>query len=200
MGDEARLLGGVGGSGRGMAEHGGVGRGGMEILMGTLSKSLASCGGYIAGSEALVEYLKYTAPGFVYSVGITPPNAAAALAALGVLRREPERVRRVQANAAAFLRYARDAGLDTGHALGTGVVPIIIGDSMRAMRASHALFERGVNVQPMISPAVANDGARLRFFVSSEHSEAQPRPPARLTAESLSMDRDGGSLSLAVRY
>jgi len=200
MVDEAHSLGVLGRSGRGVAEHAGVEPGAIDILMGTLSKSLASCGGYIAGSEALVEYLKYTAPGFVYSVGITPPNAAAALAALHVLRREPERVRRVQANAAAFLRYARDAGLDTGHALGTGVVPIIIGDSMRAMRASHALFERGVNVQPMISPAVANDGARLRFFVSSEHTDVQLRDAVRLTAESLSMDRDGGALTLAVRY
>src|SRR5258708_20954711 len=150
MGDEANALVVLGRSGRGVAEHAGVDPGAIDIVMGTLSKSLASCGGYIAGSEALVEYLKYTAPGFVYSVGITPPNAAAALAALGVLRREPERVRRVQANAAAFLRYARDAGLDTGHALGTGVVPIIIGDSMRAMRASHALFESRGCVHPRV--------------------------------------------------
>src|SRR5258708_26371558 len=126
MGDEANALVVLGRSGRGVAEHAGVEPGAIEILMGTLSKSLASCGGYIAGSEALVEYLKYTAPGFVYSVGITPPNAAAALAALHVLRRDPERGRPGPANPAAFPRYPRDARLDTAHAPATGALPLVI--------------------------------------------------------------------------
>ena len=87
--DEAHSLGTMGRTGRGIGEHAGIDRSDVELWMGTLSKSLASCGGYIAGSAELVEYLKYTAPGFVYSVGISPPNAAAALAALTLLRREP---------------------------------------------------------------------------------------------------------------
>jgi 8-amino-7-oxononanoate synthase len=143
--------------------------------MGTLSKTLASCGGYIAGSRELVEYLKYTAPGFVYSVGITPPNAAAALASLRVLEAEPWRVTRVRENARRFAQYAQEAGLDTGKSGGAGVVPVIVGDSARAVRISQALFAAGVNASPMISPAVPNDEARLRFFVSSEHTEAQLR-------------------------
>ena len=86
----------MGATGRGLGEHAGVAPSSVDLWMGTLSKSLASCGGYIAGSDELIEYLKYTAPGFVYSVGISPPNAATALAALEVLQREPQRVARLR--------------------------------------------------------------------------------------------------------
>jgi 7-keto-8-aminopelargonate synthetase-like enzyme len=141
--------------------------------MGTLSKSLASCGGYIAGSAALVEYLKYTSPGFVFSVGITPSNAAAALAALRKLRAEPERVERLQERAALFLALCRAAGLDTGASAGTPVVPVIVGDSLSAARLSELLFDAGINVQPMVAPSVANDQARLRFFIACDHTEEQ---------------------------
>jgi 7-keto-8-aminopelargonate synthetase-like enzyme len=168
----------------------------VDILMGTLSKTLASCGGYIGGSAALVEYLKYTAPGFVYSVGITPPNAAAALAALRVLDAEPARVAGVRENADVFRALAREAGLDTGRSAGTGVIPVIVGDSLRAVRLSQALFERGINVQPMISPAVPNDEARLRFFVSSEHTEAQLRSAVDAIVEVMAADRPAAHRAL----
>ncbi len=125
--DEAHSLGTMGATGRGIGEHWGVTRTDVDLWMGTLSKSLASCGGYIAGSTELVEYLKYTAPGFVYSVGLSPPNAAAALAALTVLRREPQRVARLRELATLFLKLARERGLDTGSAAGTPVVPVIVG-------------------------------------------------------------------------
>ncbi len=188
MVDEAHSLGVLGATGRGIVESAGVPTDSVDILMGTLSKSLASCGGYIAGSAALVEYLKYTAPGFVYSVGITPPNAAAALAALRVLSAEPERVTRVRENAARFALYAREAGLDTGRSGGTGVIPVMIGDSLRAVRVSQALFERGINVQPMISPSVPNDEARLRFFLSCDHTEEQLRLAVHETATAIASE------------
>ena len=189
MVDEAHSLGVLGGTGRGIAESADVEPADIDILMGTLSKTLASCGGYVAGSAALVEYLKYTAPGFVYSVGITPPNAAAALAALRLLDAEPARVSRLRTNAERFASYAREAGLDIGRSAGTAVIPIMVGDSMRAVRISQALFEHGINVQPMISPAVPNDEARLRFFVSSEHTDEQLRTAVRATADAISSDR-----------
>ena len=188
MVDEAHSLGVLGNTGRGIAEHAHVDSADVDILMGTLSKTLASCGGYVAGSSALVEYLKYTTPGFVYSVGITPPNAAAALAALRVLGAEPERVSRLRLNAERFASYASDAGLDIGQSAGTAVIPIIVGDSMRAVRISQVLFERGINVQPMISPAVPNDEARLRFFVSSEHTDEQLREAVRATADAVARE------------
>ena len=199
MVDEAHSLGVLGATGRGISEHAHVDPGSIDILMGTLSKTLASCGGYIAGSAALVEYLKYTAPGFVYSVGITPPNAAAALAALRVLEAEPERVARVQANAERFAAHAKRAGLDIGGSAGTAVIPVIVGDSMRAVRVSQALFQGGINVQPMISPAVPNDEARLRFFVSSEHTDEQLRSAVHATAAALASEREAPTEPVTAR-
>ena len=134
--DEAHSLGTMGRSGRGIGEHAGIERAGVELWMGTLSKSLASCGGYIAGSAELVEYLKYTAPGFVYSVGISPPNAAAALAALTLLQREPQRVTRLHELSSLFLALARERGLDTGCAGGTPIIPVIIGNSVKCLLLS----------------------------------------------------------------
>jgi len=185
MVDEAHSLGVLGATGRGIAEHSGVDPRAVDLWMGTLSKSLASCGGYIAGSSALVEYLKYTAPGFVYSVGIPPSNAAAALAALRKLVAEPERVAALHERAARFLRRCREAGLDTGASSGTPVIPIIVGDSLRAAKLSAMLLAAGVNVQPMVAPAVPNDRARLRFFVASTHTDAEIDATVQLVVDAM---------------
>jgi len=185
MVDEAHSLGVLGATGRGIAEHAGVDPGAVDIWMGTLSKSLASCGGYIAGSSALVEYLKYTAPGFVYSVGIPPSNAAAALAALKKLIAEPSRVAALRERAAYFLRRCREEGLDTAASGGTPVIPVIVGDSLRAAKLSAMLLAAGVNVQPMVAPAVPNDRARLRFFVASTHTESEIDTTVRLVVDAM---------------
>jgi 8-amino-7-oxononanoate synthase len=141
--------------------------------MGTLSKSLASCGGYIAGRRALVENLKFSAPGFVYSVGMSPPLAAAALTALQIMLDEPERVERLQRISSNFLEKAKGIGLDTGFAQGTAIVPAITGSSLKAARLSHSLRSQGVNAQPILYPAVSEKSARLRFFLSCEHTPEQ---------------------------
>ena len=185
MVDEAHSIGTMGLHGRGMSEHFGVNPRDVEIWMGTLSKSFGSCGGYIAGGAELVEYLKYTAPGFVYSVGLSPPNAAAALASLELLQEEPERVARLAENSRLFLRLAKDAGLNTGHSNNTPVVPVIIGNSEHALRLSHQLFLRGINVQPILYPAVEERAARLRFFITSTHTSEQIRSTVRAVAEEL---------------
>lgn len=169
MVDEAHALGVLGATGRGVAEHCGVDPAEVDIWMGTLSKTLSACGGYIAGRRALVDLLRHAAPGFVYSVGLAPPLAAAALESLRILQAEPWRVARLQANAALFLRLAREAGFDCGHSAGLGIVPVILGSSVRAARLAAALFGRGVNVQPILFPVVPERSARLRFFLSAEH-------------------------------
>ncbi|MCX8146185.1 MAG: aminotransferase class I/II-fold pyridoxal phosphate-dependent enzyme [Azovibrio sp.] len=173
MVDEAHALGVLGPTGRGLHEHYGIPGKEVDIWMGTLSKTLAGCGGYIAGERALVEHLKYAAPGFVYSVGIAPPLAAASLAALRVMLREPERVARLQENGRTFLRLAREAGLDTGTSQGFAIVPVITGSSLKAAKLSNLLFERGINVQPIVYPAVEEKAARLRFFLCQSHTERQ---------------------------
>lgn len=183
--DEAHSLGTMGRTGRGIGEHSGVERTDIDLWMGTLSKSLASCGGYIAGSAELVEYLGYTAPGFVYSVGLSPPNAAAALAALNVLRLEPQRVTRLRHLSALFLSLARERGLDTGLASGAPVVPVIIGNSVRCLRLAQALFDRDIYVQPILHPVVPEHSTRLRFFITVNHTEAQIRHAVSATADEL---------------
>ncbi|MCG8492603.1 MAG: aminotransferase class I/II-fold pyridoxal phosphate-dependent enzyme [Sneathiellales bacterium] len=173
MVDEAHSLGVLGESGRGIGEHFGVDGKEVDIWMGTLSKTTAGCGGYIAGSNALVEYLKFQAPGFVYSVGMPPPVAAAALKSLEIMIREPERVKKFRDNANLFLKLAKEAGLNTGLSQGHAVIPIIIGNSVKAGRLSARLFDEGIYAPPIIYPAVPEESARLRFFISSEHSEEQ---------------------------
>ncbi len=183
--DEAHSAGTLGRHGRGVAEHFGVHPAQVDIWMGTLSKSFASCGGYIAGSKELVEFLKFTNPGFVFSVGISPANAGASLAALELLEAEPDRVARLQANAKLFLELARGAGLNTGWSEGTPVVPVILGNSMLALKLSRALFERGINVQPILYPAVEESAARLRFFITSCHTAEQIRFTVETVVEEL---------------
>lgn len=173
--DEAHSLGTTGPTGRGIGEQSGIARSDVDLWMGTLSKALASCGGYIAGSSEIVEYLRYTAPGFVYSVGMPPSNAAAALAALSVLRSQPHRVARLRELSIMFLRLAQEQGLDTGSASGTPVVPIIVGNSVKSLRLARALFDRGILVHPILPPAVPEHSARLRFFITTTHSDDQIR-------------------------
>jgi len=183
MVDEAHALGVLGPRGFGTADRFGVDPGEVDIWMGTLSKSLVSCGGYIAGSKDLVDFLKVAAPGFVFSVGMTPPAAAAALAALELLEREPERVRRLNDRAALFLKLAREGGLDVGGSIGASIVPVVTGSSIRAGRLAQALFDRGVNVQPILYPAVPERAARLRFFLTASHTEEQIRNAVAILLE-----------------
>ncbi|MEL6471538.1 MAG: aminotransferase class I/II-fold pyridoxal phosphate-dependent enzyme [Cyanobacteria bacterium J06623_4] len=183
--DEAHSIGVLGKTGRGIAEHFGIAAGDVDLWMGTLSKSFASCGGYIAGCAALVEYLKYTAPGFVFSVGMAPANAAAALEALRTIIHEPHRVAQVQAKSRLFLSLAREKGLNTGTSHDSPVIPIIVGEPYKAVQLSHTLFQQGINVQPMVYPSVPYDAARLRFFLSSLHTEEQIRKTVQTLADEL---------------
>ncbi|MBW4514700.1 MAG: aminotransferase class I/II-fold pyridoxal phosphate-dependent enzyme [Timaviella obliquedivisa GSE-PSE-MK23-08B] len=179
--DEAHSIGVLGKHGRGIGEYFGVPGNQVDLWMGTLSKSFASCGGYIAGCRALVEYLKYTAPGFVFSVGMSPPNTASALAALRQLKAEPERVTQLHERSALFLKLAKKRGLNTGMSQNSPVIPIIVGEAEKAIALSQNLAQRGINAQPMIHPSVPHNAARLRFFISCTHTEEQ----IRLTVETL---------------
>jgi len=190
--DEAHSIGTLGRSGRGICEHFGIDPARVDLLMGTLSKSFGSCGGYVAAARELVTYLKYTAPGFVYSVGLSPANSAAALAAIRRVERDPSVVARCAANARLFLGLAREAGLDTGSSRDTPVVPVIIGNSLLALRLSQRLQDAGINVRPILHPAVEERASRLRFFITSDHTEAQIREAVQVTTRELAALRAGG--------
>jgi 8-amino-7-oxononanoate synthase len=200
MVDEAHSLGVLGRQGRGIAEHFGVDPRRVDIWMGTLSKTLAGCGGYIAGSTELVEYLRLTVGSFVFSVGIPPTIAAAAHKALEILHREPERVHRLQGNGAHFSALARRRGLDTGTGMGTAICPIMVGDSLPAVALSQRLLERGINVLPVTHPAVPAKAARLRFFLSAMHTHAEIEAAVETTADELEKVRERAAEFDLTRY
>lgn len=181
--DEAHSIGTLGATGRGVGELYSIPRGDVECWMGTLSKSFGSCGGFIGGTRQMVDYLRYTTPGFVFAAGIPPGNVGAALAALRVMQREPERVARLAENSRLFLGLARAAGLNTGPSHDSPIIPVITGSSEAALRLSEGLFRAGINAQPIIHPAVAEDQTRVRFFVSAAHHDRQIRTAVQVISD-----------------
>ena len=173
--DEAHSMGVLGPTGRGIGEYFAVDRGDVDVWMGTYSKSFGSCGGYISGCKALVEYLRYTAPGFVFAAAMAPPAAAAALASLQLLEAEPGRVARLRENARLFLALAQQRGLRTGTSNNSPVVPVILGNSLHCLELAKAMSARGVNVNTIVHPAVEENAARLRYFITACHTEQQLR-------------------------
>ncbi|MEO0636002.1 MAG: aminotransferase class I/II-fold pyridoxal phosphate-dependent enzyme [Pseudomonadota bacterium] len=189
MVDEAHGLGVLGKTGRGSFEAQNVDPKLVDIWMGTLSKTLCGAGGYLAGCETLIEYLKLSLPGFVFSVGLSPVLAAANLAALRAMQNEPERVERLQANGRFFTDELRRHGVDTGFSEGHAVVAAITGSSLVALKSSQALLERGYYSLPIITPAVEERKARLRFFLQSDHTQEQLAGAALAAAETMDMLR-----------
>jgi 7-keto-8-aminopelargonate synthetase-like enzyme len=183
--DEAHSMGVLGATGHGIGEYFVVDRADGDVWMGTFSKAFGSCGAYIAGCKALVEYLHYTAPGFVFAAAMPPPSAAAALCSLRLIESEPQRVARLRENSRLFLSLARQHGLNTGTSSNTPVVPVILGNSIHCLQLSKAMFARGVNVQPILHPAVEESASRLRYFITTGHNEKQLRYTVDATVEEL---------------
>lgn len=175
MVDEAHSLGNLGNTGKGLFEHYSINPENVDIWMGTLSKTLCSCGGYIAGKKELIEILKCHAPGFVYSVGISPMNAAAALASLKLLQASgKDSVNALQQIGSYMLQQLKKNGFNTGTSTGLGIIPVIYGKTKKTIEVSDILFKKyKVNVNPIIHPAVEERKARLRIFLNSEHTKEQ---------------------------
>jgi 8-amino-7-oxononanoate synthase len=169
--DEAHSVGVLGEHGRGISEHFGEDPQRIDLIVGTLSKALVSCGGFICGHQHVVEWLKYRLPGFVYSVGMSPVIAAAAHAALKILIAEPSRVTRVQTLSEYFVKCAQNSGLSTGYAVGRGIVSILFADLKQAMTASEALLHHDIFAPPIVHFGVPTGGHRIRFFVTAAHEE-----------------------------
>jgi 8-amino-7-oxononanoate synthase len=169
--DEAHSLGVLGATGRGISELAGIDPNRIDLIIGTMSKTLASCGGFIAAKRSITEWMRYSLPGFVYSVGLSPVITAAARAALQLMQEESWRIDRLTKNAELFRQCAQEADLDTGPAIGRGVVPILFGSSQETMLASHYLLEQGFYCPPIVQIGVPKDQPRLRFFISATHTE-----------------------------
>ncbi|KQU54803.1 8-amino-7-oxononanoate synthase [Bosea sp. Leaf344] len=171
--DDAHGLGVLGATGRGIFEHQAVSPGEVDLWLGTLSKTLVSCGGYVAGNAAAIDLLKHQAPGFVYSVGMPATAVTASIVALDIMQREPDRVERLQRKSLRFQAGANAAGFDTGDSWGRGIIPIIIGDTVATLKLAERLLEAGVNAFPILPPGVPEKTARLRFFINADHSDEQ---------------------------
>ena len=191
--DEAHSVGTIGSRGAGIADYFGIDAREIDCWMGTLSKSFASCGGYVAASKELIEYLKYTVPGFIFSAGISPANSAAALASVRLIKAHPEVPQQLQARSRFFLEACKKRGIDTGPSHDSAVVPCIVGNSMDCLKLSERLADRGINVQPIVYPAVDDDAARLRFFLSSTHTEEELEHTAIAIDEELTAIRAGAA-------
>ena len=185
MVDEAHALGVLGETGGGVFEHFAVDPREVDIWMGTMSKTLAGCGGYIAGGGPMIDYLRLLAGAFVFSVGMPPVIAASVHKSLELMHRKPERVAKLQHNCKCFLDYAKKRGLDTGLGMGTAVTPIIIGDSIATVMLSQELLNRGINVLPVLYPAVPMKQSRLRFFVTAMHTEQDITKAIDVTIEEI---------------
>lgn len=171
--DEAHSIGGLGKTGRGIAEHFGEDPQRIDIIVGTLSKTFASCGGFICAKQPVIDWLRFTLPGFVYSVGLPPVVAAAARAALDLFVTEPERTKALKANSERFLRRAEEAGLNTGDAVGRSVVPVLLPDLRTTMGCAEFLLERGIYAPPIVQVGVPKHLPRIRFFLSARHTFEQ---------------------------
>jgi 8-amino-7-oxononanoate synthase len=186
MVDEAHASGVIGPRGLGSHDYFGIDADEVDIWMGTLSKAYASCGGYICGPSPLIYNLKYNAPGAImYSVGISPANAGAALAAAKIMLREPQRAERLRARSAQFIQQAKAHGLDTGLAMGTGVVPVMIGNSVLCWQLCQRLLDQGICVHPITYPAVPEAESRLRFFITGHLTEQEVAYTVETVAKSL---------------
>ncbi len=170
--DEAHSIGVLGESGRGICEHFGVDPARVDLIVGTFSKSLAACGGFVCAKAPVIEWLRYTLPGFVYSVGLPPHLAEALRTALATINDEPERLVLLRDISQYFVGAARRDGFDVGSAIGAGVVPVIFDDAAATMMASKALMDEGIYVPPVVQIGVPKDRPRLRFFLSSRHTKA----------------------------
>lgn len=170
MVDDAHAMGVLGG-GRGTAAQFEL-TDDVDLIMSTFSKSFASLGGFIAGESDVVDYIKHHARSLIFSASIPPANTATAMAALQVMREEPERIERVNQIGDKMRKEYQNMGFDTGDSV-TPVIPIIIGDDERTFLTWRLLFENGVFVNPVISPAVSPGRQLLRTSYMATHTDEQ---------------------------
>jgi 7-keto-8-aminopelargonate synthetase-like enzyme len=170
MVDDAHATGVLGG-GHGTGAHFNM-TGDVDLIMSTFSKSFASLGGFIAGDDSVVHYIKHHARAMIFSASIPPANAAAALAALHVMKAEPERIQRVNDIAAHMRQEYRRLGFEIGKSE-SPIIPILIGDDMRTLAIWKALFDAGIFVNPVISPAVPEGHQLLRTSYMATHTDEQ---------------------------
>jgi glycine C-acetyltransferase len=169
MVDEAHSVGALGATGHGIEEHFGM-YGSIDLKMGTLSKSIPSVGGYCAGSEIIVDYLRHFSRPFIFSAALPPAQTAAALEAFNVIEDEPWRVKQLHEVTERYTQGLRAQGWNTMDAA-TCVVPVLVGDEGKTMDLTRMLFDRGIFVCPIVHPAVPRGTERLRTCLMATHTD-----------------------------
>jgi len=168
MVDEAHGLGVLGKLGRGTCDHFGV-SGKVDLIMGTFSKSLASIGGFIAGDDEVINYLRHNSRSYIFSASNTPAATAAASAAFDIMTSEPERIENLWKLTNYALEGFRNMGCEIGHT-STPIIPLYVRDNDKTFIITKELFEQGIFVNPVVSPAVASDATLIRFSLMATHT------------------------------
>jgi len=171
MVDDAHASGVFGANGRGTVDHFGM-HGRVDIQVGTLSKAMGALGGYVAGSQALIEFLYHRARPFLFSTSHPPAVAAACIAAVDVLEQEPQIIEQLWENTRFFKAGLKALGFNTGLSE-SPITPVIAGDGALAMKLSDRLFQEGVFAQGIAFPTVARDRARVRTIVTATHTREE---------------------------
>lgn len=169
--DEAHSLGVFGKNGNGITAHSGH-TDDVSLIMGTFSKSLASIGGFIATNKDIANYLRHNSRSYIFSASLTPASSASAMAALDVIIAEPERIENLWDNTQYALKGFKDMGCDIGHTC-TPIIPLYIRDNIKTFKITSELFDRGIFVNPVISPAVSSDSTLIRLAIMATHSKQQ---------------------------
>jgi 8-amino-7-oxononanoate synthase len=169
--DEAHSVGVMGSTGAGVAEHFGM-SGEVDLIMGTFSKSFASLGGFIAGEEKVITFIRHNARALIFSASITPASVAAALAALEIIINEPERREKLWLNSRMMLTGFPKLGFDIGTST-TPVIPLHIGDDMKTLFFWKELHHAGVFVNPVLPPAVPPSKSLIRTSYMATHTEEE---------------------------
>ena len=171
MVDDAHALGVIGENGSGTASHFGL-TGKVDLIMSTFSKSLASLGGFIAGDHEVINYIKHHSRSLIFSASITPASAAAALAALSIMKNEPERIERLWE----LTTYAQEGFKSLGFDIGLSespIIPLYIRDDMKTLLLARKLLDEGIFVNPVVAPAVSKDSSLIRFSLMATHTHDQ---------------------------
>ncbi len=171
MVDDAHGLGVMGSHGKGTSDHFGM-TDSVDLIMGTFSKSLASIGGFIAASNDTINYLKHNARSLIFSASIAPANAASVIAAIDIMKSEPERLEKLWDNTKYAMKLFAEYGFDTGHTE-TPIIPVMIRDDFKTFNLTKMLLDEGVFVNPVVSPAVPSTSSLIRYSLMATHTREQ---------------------------
>lgn len=171
MVDDAHSFGVIGEGGRGAASHFGL-TDKVDIIMGTFSKSLASLGGFLAADERTINFIKHQSRSLIFSASMTPASTAAVLAALEIIKSEPERIQHLWDITHYAIKTLREHGFDVGHTV-TPIIPILVRDNLKTFMYTKLLLEDGLFVNPVVAPAVPEDSTLIRFSLMATHTKEQ---------------------------